>query len=229
MRSAGARPAIIFSFFLFSSFLFSSFSSGPDGHSAHGCRQRMNRVALTRCDLDDIAGQDPNPMEFTNLLGSSRSRVFGHLLALVQNLADAEDLYQQTALLLWEKFDQYQRGTDFGAWAVTVAHYQALNFLRRQSRRKSLFSEAALARLAAVQLEIKTSEISARSEALSSCLEALPARAKRMLRLRYQGDRSLQQIADEQRRTVGSVYTAISRIRKALLSCIERRVAQEKA
>ena len=168
-------------------------------------------------------------MEFTDLLGSTRGRVFGHLLALVQNLADAEDLYQQTALLLWEKFDQYQRGTDFGAWAVTIAHYQALNFLRRQSRRKTLFSDAALARLAAVQLEIKSSEFSARTEALSSCLEALPAKSKRVLRLRYQGDQSLQEIADKERRSVGAVYTAISRIRKALMSCIERRVAQKES
>ena len=167
-------------------------------------------------------------MEFTRLLGASRSRVFGHLLALVQNLADAEDLYQQTALLLWENFDQYEPGTDFGAWAATVAHYQALNFLRRQSRRKTLFTDAALARLATVQLELKTQDFSARSQALTHCLEVLPERSKRMLRLCYQDERSLQQIADEERRTIGSVYTAISRIRKALLSCVETRVAQER-
>jgi RNA polymerase sigma-70 factor, ECF subfamily len=189
----------------------------------------MKLDVFNPCDRHESDGNESNPIEFTELLGSSRSRVFGHLLALVQNLADAEDLYQQTALLLWEKFDQFQRGTDFGAWAVTVAHYQALNFLRRQSRRKTLFSDAALARLAAVQLDLKTSEFSARSEALSNCLEALPDRSKQMLRLRYQGDQSLQQIAEQEHRSIGSIYTAISRIRKALMSCIESRVAQEKS
>jgi RNA polymerase sigma-70 factor, ECF subfamily len=189
----------------------------------------MNFNVLSDCRPEESEGNARNPIEFTELLSASRSRVFGHLLALVQNLADAEDLYQQTALLLWEKLDQYQRGTDFGAWAVTVAHYQALNFLRRQSRRRTLFSDAALTRLTAVQLDLKTSEFSARSEALSSCMEALPARSKQMLRLRYQGDQSLQQIAEQEHRSVGSVYTAISRIRKALLSCIESRVAQEKS
>jgi RNA polymerase sigma-70 factor, ECF subfamily len=184
---------------------------------------------LSGCSFDEQKGSERNPVEFTELLSVSRSRLFGHLLALVQNLADAEDLYQQTALLLWEKFDQYHPGTDFGAWAVTVAHYQSLNFLRRQSRRKSLFSEAALERLAAVQMDLKTSGFSARSEALSTCIEALPARSKQMLRLRYQGDHSLQQIAEQEHRSVGSVYTAISRIRKALMSCIESRIAQEKS
>src|SRR5262245_17796548 len=90
------------------------------------------------------AGDVRDPLEFSELLRSGRSRVFGYLLALVQNLADAEDLYQQTALLLWEKFDQYQKGTDFGTWATTVDHFTALNFLRRQTRRRQLFGEAAL-------------------------------------------------------------------------------------
>jgi RNA polymerase sigma-70 factor, ECF subfamily len=189
----------------------------------------MSSNILSDCPSGPSDGGARDPIEFTELLSASRSRVFGHLLALVQNLTDAEDLYQQTALLLWEKLEQYQRGTDFGAWAVTIAHYQALNFLRRQSRRRTLFSDAALARLAAVQLDIKTAEFSERSEALSSCIEALPARSKQMLRLRYQGDQSLQQIAAQEQRSVGSVYTAISRIRKALLACIERRVAQEKS
>jgi RNA polymerase sigma-70 factor (ECF subfamily) len=164
---------------------------------------------------------------FSELLRDGRSRVFGYLLALVQNLADAEDLYQQTALLLWEKFDQYEPGTDFGSWATTVAHYTALNFLRTQSRRRALFSEAAIQRLAAMQSEIKSSEGSRRSDALAKCVASLPEGERRLVRLRYEGERSVEDIAAQERRTVGAVYTALSRIRKSLLACVERRVAKE--
>jgi RNA polymerase sigma-70 factor, ECF subfamily len=171
---------------------------------------------------------DPrDPLAFSELLRDGRSRVFGYLLALVQNLADAEDLYQQTALLLWEKFDQYQPGTDFGSWASTVAHYSALNFLRRQSRRRVLFSEAALMRLSEAQADLKTSDCTARSDALVQCLDALPASERRLVRLRYEGERSVQDIADGEQRTVGAIYTALSRIRKTLLACVERRVGKE--
>ncbi len=174
-----------------------------------------------------MSDETRDPLEFSELLREGRSRIFGYLLALVQNLADAEDLYQQTALLLWEKFEQYQPGTDFGSWATTVAHYTALNFLRRQSRRRALFSAAALERLSAMQDEIKTSECTARSEALVQCVAALPAVERRLVRLRYEGDRSVQDIAQTEQRTVGAVYTALSRIRKSLLACVERRVAKE--
>lgn len=174
-----------------------------------------------------MSEESRDPLAFSELLRQGRGRVFGYLLALVQNLADAEDLYQQTALLLWEKFEQYQPGTDFGSWATTVAHYTALNFLRRQSRRRALFSEAALLRLAAVQVELKTSDCTERSEALAHCLAALPAGERRLVRLRYEGDRSVQDIAQMEQRTVGAVYTALSRIRKTLLACVQRRVTKE--
>src|SRR5262245_53269658 len=88
--------------------------------------------------------QERDPVLFAELLRDTRSRVFGYLLTLVRNLSDAEDLYQQTALVLWEKFEKFEHGTDFGTWATSVAHFVAVNFLRRQSRRKALFSEAAL-------------------------------------------------------------------------------------
>jgi RNA polymerase sigma-70 factor (ECF subfamily) len=174
-----------------------------------------------------MSDESRDPLAFSELLRDGRSRVFGYLLALVQNLADAEDLYQQTALLLWEKFDQYQPGTDFGSWATTVAHYTALNFLRRQSRRRALFSEAALQRLNAMQSEMRTIDCTARSEALVHCVAALPEGERRLVRLRYQGEQSVQDIAESEQRTVGAVYTALSRIRKSLLACVERRVAKE--
>lgn len=168
-----------------------------------------------------------DPAAFAALLRDSRNRIFGYLLSLVQNLSDAEDLFQHTALVLWEKFDQYRPGSDFGAWATGVAHFSALNFLRRQSRRRVLFTNIVLERLAEAQASIRDSEISARSEALKRCLDTLSSNHRRLLTLRYHGEYSMEQIAKQERRSVGSLYVALSRIRKALLSCIEQRVAGE--
>ena len=117
--------------------------------------------------------------------------------------------------------------TDFGTWASTVGHFTALNFLRRQSRRRVLFSEAALARLLDVQSHLTTSDCSARSEALEGCLKCLSERDRRLLHLRYDGERSMQEIADQESRSLGSIYTALSRIRKSLVECIERRIGME--
>lgn len=164
---------------------------------------------------------------FARLLEQSRGRIFGYLLAIVQNFADAEDLYQQTALVLWEKFSQFELGTDFGSWATSIAHFNAMNFLRRRSRRKQLFSEAALDRLAATEAQLKSSDLELRSSALDFCLETLSHRQRQLLGMRFDGERSLQDIAAAERRSVAAVSMTLTRIRKSLLSCIERRVALE--
>src|SRR6476620_893060 len=111
-------------------------------------------LPLAMTERPDALEDQRDPVLFAALLRENRSRVFGYLLALVQNLSDAEDLYQQTALVLWEKFAQYESGSDFGSWATSVAHYSAVNFLRRQSRRRTLFSDAVLARLVETQSTI---------------------------------------------------------------------------
>jgi RNA polymerase sigma-70 factor, ECF subfamily len=181
--------------------------------------------AVTSSGADGPNRRDP--LVFSELLSDSRARLFGYLLALVQNTADAEDVYQHTALLLWEKFDEFELGTDFGAWAMTVAHYTAMNFLRRQSRRKWLFSQAATARLAAVNAEMRAPQANVRLEALDNCIGGLPSHERSLLWSRYQGQKSIEDIAEQESRTVGSVYKALSRLRIALLACIERRLAQE--
>src|SRR6478752_6938860 len=123
-------------------------------------------LPLAMSERADALSDDRDPVLFAAVLRESRSRIFGYLLALVQNLSDAEDLFQHTALVLWEKFDQYRPGSDFGAWATGVAHFSALNFLRRQSRRRTLFTNVVLERLAEAQSSLRDTEVSARSEAL---------------------------------------------------------------
>ena len=70
-------------------------------------------LPLAMTERTDALEDQRDPVLFAALLRENRSRVFGYLLALVQNLSDAEDLYQQTALVLWEKFSQYEPGYRF--------------------------------------------------------------------------------------------------------------------
>jgi RNA polymerase sigma-70 factor (ECF subfamily) len=184
-------------------------------------------IPIATSERPDALQDKRDPVLFATLLRESRSRVFGYLLALAQNLSDAEDLYQQTALVLWEKFGQYELGSEFGTWAISVAHFKATNFMRRQSRRRTIFNDAVLARLVETQASIRDTEVSARSEALKRCLETLSSNHRRLLMLRYHGEHSMEQIAKQESRSVAALYVALSRIRKSLLSCIEQRISSE--
>ena len=72
--------------------------------------------------------------EFAELLTAQQRSLFAYICALVHNLRDAEDLYQEVALTLWEKFADYRSGTNFGAWAVATARFKVQAFLRGKRR-----------------------------------------------------------------------------------------------
>ena len=58
--------------------------------------------------------------EFTRLLLENQKRIWGLVLSLVPRGSDADDVMQETCAVLWRKFDQFEAGTNFGAWALRI-------------------------------------------------------------------------------------------------------------
>ena len=71
---------------------------------------------------------------------SNQKRIYAFILGMVPNYQDAEDLFQETILVMWSKFDQFQRGTSFASWGATVAKYQILNARRRKTAQNLQFN-----------------------------------------------------------------------------------------
>lgn len=69
------------------------------------------------------SASDRSTVEFLRLLSQHERRVKSFILALVPNWADADDLYQETTVRLWEQFADYDPDQEFGAWACTIAYY----------------------------------------------------------------------------------------------------------
>src|SRR5262245_57502343 len=79
--------------------------------------------------------------EFASLLERHQTQLFSYIYSLVRDLNDADDLFQQTSLILWDKFDQFDGEKSFIAWSCGVARYEVLNFLRSRSRQRLYFSD----------------------------------------------------------------------------------------
>lgn len=164
---------------------------------------------------------------FIEELSAHQSRVFSFLYAHVLNMADAEDLYQQVALVLWEKFDQFVPGTDFGAWSIRVADLTIKNFLRGKRRSKVYFSDEVMQRIVEYHAALPARQVAARSEALQGCLERLSQSDRTLVEQCYGSEAKIKDIADALGRSAGAVYTSLCRIRQALLNCIERKLSAE--
>ncbi len=91
--------------------------------------------------------------DFVKLFTSHERRIFSYVLSLVGDYHAADDVFQQTSLVLWQKFDDFQPGTNFGAWACRIAHYKVLNYRKQQHRFKVGFSDAFIEVIAATKTE----------------------------------------------------------------------------
>lgn len=158
--------------------------------------------------------------EFVRLLSQHSSRIFGFLLALCVNRTDAEDVFQNTSVVLWEKFDTYQRGTNFLAWACRIAYFEAL-YDRRKSRRVKTLSDAAWDALAADALQ-RSDDNKEDQETLADCLKKLKASDRQLLHEKYFMQRSVADIAAAGAKSVYSIYRSLSRIHDSLLRCMRR-------
>jgi RNA polymerase sigma-70 factor (ECF subfamily) len=164
--------------------------------------------------------------EFFMYLTQHQSRLRGLVRCLLFDRQDVEDVLQDTNLTLLRKAADYRPGTDFWAWASTVARYQVLTHCKRLKRDKLVFSDELMATIAD-EASQRIGEFDARREALAACLSKLPAPQRQLLELRYGPKASIEEIAGSLERTAGSIRQALFRIRAALLACIGKRLAVE--
>lgn len=168
----------------------------------------------------------PRVDRFVQLLATSQRPVFLYALSLVHNPTDAEEILQETNLVLWRKFDQYEPGTDFVRWACRVAYFEVLKYREKRAGSEKLFSNEFIEALA-VEADTRIDHADARREALGRCMGKLSERDRRLVTRRYRPGATTRSVAEALGRSVQGTRKALHRIRAALLGCIERTLAME--
>src|SRR5919204_210195 len=133
-------------------------------------------------------GARPGEAEFAEALRACQSRLYGYIHSLVRDLDDADDLFQQTTVILWRKFAEFDPARGFFPWACGVARLEVANFLRGRSRQRLYFSDELNLLLIEAQDEVPADELEERREALAKCVAALRQRDRQLLDECYAGD-----------------------------------------
>jgi RNA polymerase sigma-70 factor, ECF subfamily len=165
---------------------------------------------------------------FVALVGAHDRRLFGFILSLVPNFADAEELAQQVRLRLWQQFDEYDPEKDFGAWARTIAHYLILAHYKTATAQRGRFSPQTVESIAERASEFIQQDDD-RKWAMQECLGKLDESKRRLLVRYYSTGETLREIAAQIGRSFDSVRHSVLRTRMALAECIERVLKREEA
>ncbi|HUG89832.1 MAG TPA: sigma-70 family RNA polymerase sigma factor [Planctomycetaceae bacterium] len=174
------------------------------------------------------AAAPPRPGdEFVQLFTRNQRRLFLYILSQVPHPVEAEEILQETNLVIWKKCDQFQPGTHFVAWARRIARLEVLKFLDRRQRERLRFRTELVETIAEeAAADADPSFHEERRKALAACLGKLSPRDRRLIEQRYAPGTSGKTLAEQLGRPANSVYQSLGRIRRALLECISRRLAE---
>ena len=163
---------------------------------------------------------------FISLFLKSEREVFRYVSALVPNVADAEDIVQQTAVALWEKFDTYDPAQPFTPWACRFALNKARQWIERRQRWQTLLAEGLADELERRREELRP-ELEVRLKHLAGCLGKLPDEQRMLVEGYYYRRDAIEKLAVVSGGTAGATYKKLQRIRQALQDCIENVVSPE--
>lgn len=175
--------------------------------------------------MNDAQGsKSPGGQDLTVLWTVAQPAVRSYLRSMVRDLHVTEDLLQQVALTLVERFDQYDPGRNFTAWCMGIAKHKLMNYFTTRSRDRHQFGPEAMKKVAEAYVATENENLD-REIALSACLRLLRARAREVIAMRFEQGLQTSAIADALGTTKNTVLIILHRSRNALAHCITRRLS----
>lgn len=170
----------------------------------------------------------PTQDQFAEQFLLSQRRVYAYIVSMLPNRTDAEEVFQQTSLILWRKWAEFDAEREFDRWACGIAHNEIRNYIRRADRGCISLTEAMLDTLGESLLANKPRPDN-RIDALEKCLEELSASHQELVERCYRRDEKPIELAKQLGLAPATLYMKLHRIRRALVECVERRRAAEGA
>ncbi len=108
---------------------------------------------------------------FIRQLTACHNPLRAFIFTLLGNSTSVDDVLQDTHVEMWLQKAKFQEGTNFFAWACSIAHFKVLKHRYSLARERLVFDDSVIAQLAERSAGFH-GRYSERSAALEACLEA---------------------------------------------------------
>ena len=165
--------------------------------------------------------------EFVRLFSEHQRELFKFIFLLIPSHADAENVLQETSVILWRKFNEFQSGTDFFRWAAQVARNKVRDFRKEAARdRLRFWNDDVIESIAETRFMDSDSLVQQRT-LLADCVRLLTPVDRELIRRCFGQNLSIKMVAERLGRPANTVYKALNRIRKVLMDCVDKAQQQE--
>jgi len=165
--------------------------------------------------------ENPNNAAFVGLLTKHQPDLWAYLITLMPGSPDAADVLQEVNMVLWRKQDHFEMGTNFRAWAFSVARFEVLAYLKKRKREGIVLLDEKLLELVAEEAPEMLVPSDQRLAALEHCLRKLRPQDRDLLDHHYKSNHGLAEFAARVGRSVSALSVTLHRLRGGLRACVE--------
>ena len=183
--------------------------------------------------MDDLAAENRTASDderyeaFVRLLVEHEPRVRSFLRGLLPTWHEVEEVTQEASLIAWRKFDDFEGGTSFGGWLLTIARFEALKYRRRVARSPLVFGDDVWDLLAEEASEEEIQPI--RRRHLEDCLGKLERSKRELLLSVHSPGVVMREVALQSGKSEQAFYKVVQRLRAVVLTCVTKAIAAENA
>lgn len=168
--------------------------------------------------------------DFVKLLLEQQTALRAYIVSLMPGSDDAEDVLQNTNVVVWEKMAEFTPGTEFRAWLFAIARNMVKAQFRANKRHLSpSVDEELMLAIDEVWSQRPDQDVTRKQRALDRCLELLRPLEKNLISVRYTKGNNLENYAKQIGRPADSLRTTLSRVRGKLRLCVDKRLTMEGA
>jgi RNA polymerase sigma-70 factor (ECF subfamily) len=192
----------------------------PIGVSARYAFQILHLMALE--PLSGISTSQAR--ELSVLWTKAHPIVAAYFRSNLRDFHRAEDLLQETAAVVAEKYTEFDASRSFTSWVLGIARNKLLHHLRTHANDKHVFDDTTIGLIATGYSELEP-EINAMQTALESCVERVQGRSRKLIEMRYVRELTPAKIAALTGMSANTVAVMLHRVRRALRECIEKQIS----
>jgi len=161
---------------------------------------------------------------FLHQITSFQSSLYAYICTLLGDNEHAQDVLQETNLVLWEKASLFDESRPFRPWAYQFAFQQVRAYRKKLHRDRLVFDDKMLTTLHDESIR-EMAQLEERLQELDRCVDKLPDKQRDLIRQRYEKGRSIPEMATESGQSKNALTVMLYRARNAIFECMRRRFA----
>ena len=165
--------------------------------------------------------------EYVAKITESQRRIYAYIISIAPPGMSVDDVLQETNIVLWKKIDEFEPGSNFIAWAFSIARFQVMAAVKKYKRQSWLTFDQDILDSLTRDFQDQMDNFETRHSHLRECLQELGPKETEIIQHRYYSEGNLEDYSKKIKASVTSLKQSLFRIRAALKKCIRNKLISE--